>query len=340
MEELISIVVPVYNSEKYIGTCINSIRNQTYKNIEIIIVNDGSNDSSLDIITKLKEEEPRITVISTENKGVSHARNTGLQVAKGKWISFVDSDDWLEKDFCEKLINKVKELNADYIGCGYNKITNDNIQKVNADGKTLMFTKDEYLIKLLNVQTSYGLTHMKIIKTELAKKVKFNESLVVAEDALYNIELCEYLNKIVIYNLPLYNFRINTDSVVRKFDKNYNLKYANAMEKIGMFIKEKYKKEDNTNNYNEEVITNLNNFIVYHLMLVCVNYVYNPENDCRKKVKLLKEICESDNYKEAVKNSNYNELSITRKITLFTIKYKLYFITALICKIRQKQIRK
>ena len=332
MEELISIVVPAYNAEKYIETCINSIRNQSYKNIEIIIVNDGSNDSTLNIITKLKEEDSRITVISTENKGVSHARNTGMQVANGKWISFVDSDDWLEENFCEKLINKAKELNADYIGCGYNKITNDNIQKVNDDEKVLTFTKDEYLIKLLNVQTSYGLSHMKMIKTELAKKVKFNESLVVAEDALYNIELCEYLNKIVIYNLPLYNFRINTDSVVRRYDKNYNLKYANAMEKVSKFIKEKYQ--------NEEVITNLNNFIVYHLMLVCVNYVYNPENECNSRIKLLKDICESNIYKDAVKNSNYNELSITRKITLFTIKYKLYFITSLICKIRQKQIRK
>lgn len=332
MEELISIVVPAYNAEKYIETCINSIRNQSYKNIEIIIVNDGSNDSTLNIITKLKEEDSRITVISTENKGVSHARNTGLQVANGKWVSFVDSDDWLEESFCEKLINKAKELNVDYIGCGYNKITNDNIQKVNDDEKVLTFTKDEYLIKLLNVQTSYGLSHMKMIKTELAKKVKFNESLVVAEDALYNIELCEYLNKIVIYNLPLYNFRINTDSVVRRYDKNYNLKYANAMEKVSKFIKEKYQ--------NEEVITNLNNFIVYHLMLVCVNYVYNPENECNSRIKLLKDICESNIYKDAVKNSNYNELSITRKITLFTIKYKLYFITALICKIRQNQIRK
>ena len=332
MEDLISIVVPAYNAEKYIETCINSIRNQSYKNIEIIIVNDGSNDSTLNIITKLKEEDSRITVISTENKGVSHARNTGMQVANGKWISFVDSDDWLEESFCEKLINKAKELNADYIGCGYNKITNDNIQKVNDDEKVLTFTKDEYLIKLLNVQTSYGLSHMKMIKTELAKKVKFNESLVVAEDALYNIELCEYLNKIVIYNVPLYNFRINTDSVVRKYDKNYNLKYANAMEKVSKFIKEKYQ--------NEEVITNLNNFIVYHLMLVCVNYVYNPENECNIRIKLLKDICESNIYKDAVKNSNYNELSITRKITLFTIKYKLYMITSLICKIRQKQIRK
>ena len=332
MEELISIIVPVYNTEKYIGNCINSIRNQSYKNIEIIVVNDGSTDKSLDIITKLKEEDSRITVISTENKGVSHARNTGLQEAKGKWVSFVDSDDWLEINFCEILINKANELNADYIGCGYNKIINDNIQKVNDDEKIIVFNKDEYLIKLLNVQTSYGLTHMKVIKTELAKKVRFNESLVVAEDALYNIELCEHLNKIVIYNIPLYNFRINTNSVVRKYDKNYNNKYANAMEKVSRFIKEKYN--------NEEVLINLNNFIVYHLMLVCVNYVYNPENDCKSRFKLLEEICESDSYKDAVKKSNYNELSITRKITLFSIKHKLYFITSLICKIRQKQIRK
>ena len=330
--DLISIIVPVYNCEKYIEDCINSIKNQTYKNIEIIIVNDGSTDRSLELIQEAANDDKRIKIFSTENMGVSHARNIGVEKANGKWISFVDSDDWLEPNFCELLYGKAAALNADYIGCGYNKVTGENIQKINADGNILEYEKDDFLIKLLNVQTSYGLIHMKLIKAEYVKQVKFNENIKVAEDALFNIELCDYLNKIVIFNKPLYNYRINTDSVVRKYDENYNNKYSKAMEEVSSYIKSKYA--------NERVLKNLNNFVVYHLMLVCVNYIYNPENKTESRIRLLKNICEEITYKDAVKFSNYNELSMTRKITLFTIKHKLYILTALICEFRQRQIRK
>ena len=330
--DLISIIVPVYNCEKYIEDCINSIKNQTYKNIEIIIVNDGSTDRSLELIQMAANDDKRIKIFSTENMGVSHARNIGVEKANGKWISFIDSDDWIEPNFCELLYEKAAELNADYIGCGYNKVIGENIQKINVDGNILEYEKDDFLIKLLNVQTSYGLIHMKLIKAEYVKQVKFNENIKVAEDALFNIELCDYLNKIVIFNKPLYNYRINTDSVVRKYDENYSNKYAKAMDEVSSYIKNKYT--------DEKILTNLNNFVVYHLMLVCVNYIYNPENKSESKIRLLKNTCEGNVYKDAVKSSNYDELSMTRKITLFTIKYKLYLLTALICKIRQKQIRK
>jgi len=330
-EDLISVIIPVYNCEKYIEECLNSIINQTYKNLEIIVVNDGSSDKSLDIINNFKDNDSRVNVISTENKGVSHARNVGLNKATGKYISFVDSDDWLDENFCTKMHEKLIETDADLICCGYNKVTGEKIEKINSDGTTLEFDKKAFLIKLLNVQTSLGLVHMKLIKAELVKKVSFNENLKVAEDALYNMGLCEHINKAAVLNEPLYNYRINTDSVVRKYDENYSLKYEKAMNEVSSYIKNNY--------YEENVITNLNNFIVYHLMLVLVNFVYNPENKTEPRIKLLKEICISKTYKEAIKYSNYNELSLTRKITLFTIKYKLYIFTALICMIRQRQIR-
>ena len=191
--DLISIVVPVYNCEKYIEDCISSIKNQTYKNLEIIIVNDGSTDRSLELIKKIANADKRVFIYTTENKGVSHARNIGIEKATGKWISFVDSDDWLEPNFCELLLEKAVELDADYIGCGYNKVTGENIQKINADERILEYEKNEFLIKLLNVQTSYGLVHMKLIKAEYVKKVKFNESLKVAEDAFFNTLSSVYL---------------------------------------------------------------------------------------------------------------------------------------------------
>ena len=104
------------------------------------------------------------------------------------------------------------------------------------------------------------------------------------------------------------------------------------MEEVSSYIKNKYS--------DENIMINLNNFIVYHLMLVCVNYIYNPENKSESKIRLQKSICEEKIYKDAIKGSNYRELSMTRKITLFTIKHKLYILTAMICNFRQRQIRK
>ena len=97
-KEKISVLVPVYNAEEHIPKCIESILNQTYKNIELIIVNDGSSDKSYDIIEEYKNKDDRIIAIHTENKGVSHARNTALDNAKGSFITFVDSDDYIDKD--------------------------------------------------------------------------------------------------------------------------------------------------------------------------------------------------------------------------------------------------
>lgn len=127
----------------------------------------------------------------------------------------------------------------------------------------------------------------------------------------------------------LYNYRNNSDSVVKKYDDNYANKYLESMIKCKNYIK---------SNYSEtEIMQNFYNYVAYHVMLVAVNYCYHPDNKEKNKLKLLKKICQNDIFKEGITNSNYNNISLTRKITLFTLKHKLYFLTELICKIRQMQ---
>ena len=113
MEELISIIVPVYNVEKYLEKCVDSIINQTYKNIEIILVDDGSKDNSGKICDIIKEKDERIKVIHKQNGGLSDARNAGLKIAKGTYIGFVDSDDYIAEDMYQTLYSLSKEKNAD-----------------------------------------------------------------------------------------------------------------------------------------------------------------------------------------------------------------------------------
>ena len=120
-EDLISIIVPVYNVEKYLEQCLESLLNQTYKNIEIIVVNDGSTDQSLDILNKYSFKDNRIKLYSQKNQGISAARNTALEHINGKYIMFVDSDDWIEINTCETALHELKKNDSDIVMWAYKR---------------------------------------------------------------------------------------------------------------------------------------------------------------------------------------------------------------------------
>lgn len=339
MKDLISIIVPIYNVEKYLNKCIESIVNQTYENIEIILIDDGSNDNSGIICDEYAKKDNRIIVVHKENGGVSSARNKGLKIAKGEWISFVDADDWIEQIFCQTLLNKVTQEQADIALCGYNRITYNRIEKINANNQEVFLNSNEYLVKSLNPQTGFGFCHMKLIKKEVLKSISFNERIEVGEDALFNIQLSTYIKKAVFLKQPLYNYRINNQSVVKRYDENYANKYLKSMKIIEEYIWQEYNEE---NEENIEIKQNYYNFVAYHIMLIIVNYCYHPDNKmCNAQRKnMLKEVINNDLFIIGLKKSNYNNISLTRKITLYTLKHKLYWLTAIICKIRQKQNRR
>lgn len=145
MDSLISIIVPVYNTENYLEKCLYSLVNQTYKNIEIIIIDDGSPDNSMNIIQKFVLADNRVKVISQKNQGLSGARNTGMNNANGDYIMFIDSDDWIEIDTCEKAINASEKYNADVVFWPYIKEFSD-LQKDN-----YLFDKTEIIWSEKNI---------------------------------------------------------------------------------------------------------------------------------------------------------------------------------------------
>lgn len=329
MEELISVIVPIYNVEKYLNICVDSILNQTYKNLEIILVDDGSTDNCGKICDKYAQKDNRIKVIHKENEGVSSARNVGIENANGSYIAFVDGDDWIEKWYCNQLLEEAIQQKSDVVVCAYNRIIDNRIEKCNINQKKQILNSEEYLMKALNPQTGFGFCHMKLIKKNVIKKVRFNQKLVVGEDALFNMQMCENINKAVFIPKALYNYRNNCESVVKKYDEKYVDKYYNAMKVTKKYIFDNYEKEEIKQNYY--------NFVTFHIMLIAVNYCYNPNNNEKKKIKLLKKICDYDEFKEAIYKSNYKDSSLTRVLTLYTLKNKFYILTALICKIRQFQ---
>ncbi len=330
-EPLISVIIPVYKVEKYLEKCVDSVINQTYKNLEIILVDDESPDNCPKICDEYAKKDKRIKVIHKENGGVGSARNKGMEKAVGEYITFVDSDDWLEKNFIQEMLFIINKYKVDYVTCGYYRVYENKKEIINGNLEEIVIDSKEYVNKLLNVQNGYGFVHMKLIKKEKISSLRFEEKLVVGEDALFNIQLCKNIEKIVIYNKPLYNYYFNTNSVVRKYNNEYCNNYLKSMIYMSEYIRKNYKSEN--------VIQNLYNYIAYHVLLICVNYCYHPDNP-NKGRKLLVETVKIDLFKEAINNSNYNGLSASRKISLFTLKYKLYFLMSLICIIRQKQFRK
>lgn len=276
-------------------------------------------------------------MIGKKNEGVSSARNKGIKEASGEWIVFVDADDWIEKDFCNIMLKKAQKEQADCVICGYNRAYEDNVVEVRLEQGKQNLSKEEFLKKILNVQNGVGFATMKLWKTSKIKenKIYFQTNLVVAEDALFCMEVAQYLKKVTVIDILLYNYRFNPNSVVRKYDPDYANKYLYSMKETKKFLMKKYANQ-------LEIEQSYYNYVAYHILLICVNYCFHPlhlENN-RQRLNSLKDMCNIEEIGEAIKFSNYEDLSWSRKIALFTLKHKLYEITKCICIFRQTQFKK
>ena len=187
-EHLISVIVPIYNVCDTLNRSVMSIINQTYKNLEIILVNDGSTDNSLALIKKLALKDDRIVVINQLNGGVSSARNAGLRKASGDYVGFVDPDDWIELDMFEFLLNNALESNSEISICGYVKEKKNGQEfDKNKEYKKEVFTSREALMIILDPGSFKGFTCNKLFKLEslLSKSLFFDEDIFFCEDLLF-----------------------------------------------------------------------------------------------------------------------------------------------------------
>ncbi len=204
----ISVIIPVYNAEKYLTKCLNSIVNQTYTNLEIILVNDGSKDSSLNICYEYKKKDDRIKVINNDNHGASYSRNCGISISTGEYIMFIDADDYIENNFIERLITCNEYETYDlFISC-YTDFYDKNIfkEKKLIDENILTFDlKKDYLNIVKYLRTPWG----KIYKLNIIKEnnIKFPEDYITAEDQIFNFRYLKYIKKYRFLNECLYFYR-------------------------------------------------------------------------------------------------------------------------------------
>lgn len=312
----VSVVMPVYNAEKYLAKSIDSMLNQTLKEIELILVNDGSRDKSLNICEEYAKRDSRITVINKKNEGACIARNTGIDLAKGKYIQLIDADDYIENNMLEEQYNLAEETNAEVVMCG---MKFDIHQK---DGQVII-SESHYKNLVLKSQEEikpifmdlfdnllFNYTHNKLYNAEFLKKnnLKFIEWLPIDQDTNFNIDVFKNLNKLTISTKSYYHY-------VKTFEETIVTRYHANKFAVRTFRYDRLKELlENWGIYNEENKKKLASMYIHHV-IECFEIYHHKKCDLTTKEKNqeIKKILNTKQVKACMKildntNSKYTEL--------------------------------
>ena len=239
MGEKISVIVPVYNVEAYLEKCVESILKQTYTNLEILLINDGSTDTSGELCEQLAQRDQRIRVIHKENGGLSDARNRGIEEASSDLIGFIDSDDYIDQDMYETLYRQMLESSADLSMCGHYDVYHQIPEKQVATIQTWELTPQEAIKMVMEAKILSVTAVNKLYKKELFEQLRF-EIGKIAEDAFIMIALIHQCRKVVATNEKKYYYVHRENSITTQ---KFSLKFLNvieAYEQNAKIIKENY----------------------------------------------------------------------------------------------------
>lgn len=313
MNNLISIIVPVYCAEDYLNYCIDSILAQSYKNFELILVNDGSTDKSGTICDEYAKKDGRIKVIYKENGGVSSARNTGVENASGEYILFIDSDDYVDENYCKAFMQaKTEHPNTDNIWCCIKTVPNYN--KISNTSETAplytSYCKNQFMTLHQKGLTSPPFNKLFYKNTILKHNLKMDTALSLGEDLLFNIEYLKNTNEeIVVINKPLYYYVCNGKISLAN-------KYYDNMFDIYVRINNELLNVCNEFGCNDEEITKCYNAGFYKFEATLQN-TFNKANTLSfsKKIKYNNKIIRSDEFQNFFQNS---------KLTIHPVFLKAY----------------
>lgn len=310
MNPKISIIVPIYNVESYLANCIESILNQTFKDFELILINDGSTDKSLEICMGYKKLDSRVIVIDKENEGVSLARNIGIKIASGDYITFVDPDDDIEANMYETLINISLENDADVVVCSF-KFIDETINEVKTydiwQSKNLIVKKEEIakeiIPKILSFENVYGYgifaVWNKLYKKDIFKQnnLYFDEKRSHGEDKKLNLNIIMNISRMVFINKPLYNYYIRDRKSLTKA-LNTNL-YSNILEDKQIYInicsKYGYRK------FIDNIIQNYLNLSIQYMLNIAESDLSNKD-----KNRIIFNIMNDKTFYENISKYNYS----------------------------------
>ena len=317
----ISIIIPIYNAEEHLERCVYSAMKQTEKNIEIILIDDGSGDRSLEICQKLKNQDNRIKVLHQINAGVSAARNLGIQIAKGKYIGFVDSDDWIDCEMYELMLREAKKADADIVMCDARTVYEDG--KIQADTITQLLGNQ--ILKKSDFTPSLLLEMVGSAWRCIYKNNRYNEKrqknnvllfplgVKFSEDRIFNLYAFGQANKISYIKEAFYNRYINKKSAVHRFHKDYFEAYMVAKDGIEQAIQYAWGDDAKLQN------AYLGQFIGGAMGAICNYYYKTSPLTATEKKNMVKRLCEDMQLRTAIENYGANRKSqwiLDRKYSL------------------------
>lgn len=326
MNELISIIIPVYNAEKFLKRCIESVINQTYKNIEIILIDDGSTDDSFNICQKYMDMDSRIIAIHKENQGVSFARNEGIRISKGIYITFIDSDDWIEKNEIEVLYKKLKEKNVDIVRGNYYQDDDNGIYKhgnlLNFEntiiGKNDKIQRNELLKNILNGKFLSYVWLLLIKKSLLTENnIMFKENIVLMEDTIFYTELCSLDNSIYIYDSKLYHYYDNNKSATKSIENIE--RNIDCILKVNKILKDVVIKRNMSKKEWYKIIDTTHSNLIMNLFFNMYKRKSKKLSEVGEKIK---QIIENKDFQIILNNAEFHNIPIHFKIQYWYIKRK------------------
>ena len=320
----LSIIVPVYGVEKYIDKCLNSLVKQSLKEIEIIVVNDGTKDNSQKIIDKYVKKYPdKIKSYIKENGGQGSARNYGLKKTTGEYIGYVDSDDFVEKDMYKKLYNKAKENNYEIVVCGNYNVSED-YQNKNIDAFINNYNTD-----LENIFFGKMAVWNKIYKRDILikNKLEFKEK-VWYEDLAFTLKAIMNSNTFAFIDEPLYDYLIREGSTMNNSNVQRNLEILDAFNDILSYIQ---------HNKKEEYFNKIEFLAIDHIYISAIVRVLKADSDKNIKKETIEKLINymNKNFPNYKSNKYINTLSKNRKIIYKLINIKMYGLINLIFKVKK-----
>ncbi len=303
----ISIIIPVYNSSKFLNLCLESILNQTMKNYEVIIVNDGSTDSSIDIIMKFKDKFKCMKILNIENSGTAIARNHGLKQARGEYISFIDSDDHVEPEFLETLYNSSKIYDADVVSCSYSTYIFEKSKKKKKLFclRTGIYDKQAVLNSLIRDVRMHFYMWNKLWKKDLFIKNNITFPDMCFEDIPVSLKLIYFSKKVYIINKEYYNYTKNENSIVSTMNDSKIDDYVKSL----IYIRNFLEKQNDYKNYKIS-------FNLYCLRTIITNFklvylLYSNQKNYNLMFSKIKKLNSKIFYAMSDKFKCFNELSET-----------------------------
>lgn len=337
---LVSIVVPVYNAAQTIEKCVGSLTSQTFDDIEILLVNNGSTDNSLDVCNEIAGKDSRIKVIDHHEKGVSTARNRGIEESSGDYVMFVDADDWIDANVCEVFANLNSTYNYDLFcfSALYNKGKKSVKSFLYAESVDLLcsFQKEELQIKVLSPQAPLlkykvntrfaGSACGKLYKREILQKnnLRFATETTISEDCLFNTLALDYFHRIGYTKDCFYYYEQHDDSAQNRYRPNSDKYFGIVIERMQRWLKETCK--------DQRFVDAANCLFVHYLFGIMKEDIFHKDNDISliQRCLALESLLSKKNHQVILQDVNKDYFSMLEKTLVFMMKKKFCWIITLL----------